>query len=374
MTFLLHLLIVFCIPLLIVRYEKSIKLIDWIGPVVCSYILGVLVGNFSYGLWDASIARDFSEITVIFAIPMLLLATDLLGWLKLAKATIFSFLLLIFSVITTGLIAGKLFEGQDPELWKMVGMIVGVYIGGTPNLTAIGKILEIREEVFITLNAVDLAIGGGYLLFIMSFGVKLLTILLKPFDFSSVLSVEYQIANWSNIKTQQKVINSLFLLLICLGIVGVSFGFSKFLFSTVSAGAILFGVTILSVALSLLPRIRNLEGSQEIGHFFLLCFCFSVGSMASIENILIGKMWYFLFCLFVLIGSVLLHFILCYVFKIDRDTAIITSMAGVFGPAFIAPMSDVLKNRAMLVSGITCGLVGIAIGNFIGVWVAYILK
>jgi uncharacterized membrane protein len=73
-------------------------------------------------------------------------------------------------------------------------------------------------------------------------------------------------------------------------------------------------------------------------------------------------------------GSIILHFACCYFFKIDRDTAIITSMAGIFGPAFVAPMSDVLKNRAILVSGITTGLVGIALGNFVGLFVAWLLK
>ena len=49
-------------------------------------------------------------------------------------------------------------------------------------------------------------------------------------------------------------------------------------------------------------------------------------------------------------------------------------MAGIFGPAFVAPMSAVLKNKAILVSGVTTGLVGIAVGNFLGVALAYLVK
>jgi uncharacterized membrane protein len=49
-------------------------------------------------------------------------------------------------------------------------------------------------------------------------------------------------------------------------------------------------------------------------------------------------------------------------------------MAGIFGPAFVAPMSQVLKNQAILFSGVTTGLVGYAVGNFAGIFVAYLLK
>jgi uncharacterized membrane protein len=37
-------------------------------------------------------------------------------------------------------------------------------------------------------------------------------------------------------------------------------------------------------------------------------------------------------------------------------------------------MAAVLKNRAILVSGVTTGLVGIAVGNFVGLIVSYLLK
>jgi uncharacterized membrane protein len=37
-------------------------------------------------------------------------------------------------------------------------------------------------------------------------------------------------------------------------------------------------------------------------------------------------------------------------------------------------MSQVLKNKAILVSGVTTGLIGIAVGNFVGVALAYMIK
>jgi uncharacterized membrane protein len=52
---------------------------------------------------------------------------------------------------------------------------------------------------------------------------------------------------------------------------------------------------------------------------------------------------------------------------------LITSTAGIFGPAFIGPVAERLRNREVIVPGLTCGLVGYAIGNYLGFAVAWLL-
>ena len=52
---------------------------------------------------------------------------------------------------------------------------------------------------------------------------------------------------------------------------------------------------------------------------------------------------------------------------------IATSAAGIFGPAFAGPVASALKNPAMLITGLTTGLVGYAVGNYLGLALAYLL-
>ncbi len=374
MNLFLFSLLLLILPSLINVYEKKIKLIEWLSPVVCCYVAGVLLGNIPGLKWDTSLARTFSEASVMLALPMLLLATDFPAWFKLAKSTILSFVILIICVMLVSYLCGLAFKNYDPEVWKMAGMLVGVYVGGTANLTAIGKMLGIREEAFITLNAVDLALGGAYLLFILSAGVKILSKFLIPFNHELAQENEMDMLHWRHLSFSKKVRNAFVLIILCgIGIV-CSLSLSKFLVGEESVGLIVLTLTVIALGLSFIPKIRHFEGSQECGHYFLLVFCVAVGSLANVNELFSGKMWYFLFCSSVMFGSIILHFLCCFLLKIDRDTAIITSMAGIFGPAFVAPMSDVLKNRAILVSGITSGLVGIAVGNFVGLFVAYLLK
>ena len=50
----------------------------------------------------------------------------------------------------------------------------------------------------------------------------------------------------------------------------------------------------------------------------------------------------FWFCGFVVFGSILLHYLMAILFKVDRDTLIITSTAAIFGPPFIAPVAQAI--------------------------------
>ena len=96
--------------------------------------------------------------------------------------------------------------------------------------------------------------------------------------------------------------------------------------------------------------------------------------MANIEELSNGSMLYLSFLGSVMLLSILIHLGLCYLFKIDRDTAIITSVAGIFGPPFVGPVAQRLKNKEIIVSGLTSGLIGYAVGNYLGLAVAYFVK
>ena len=82
----------------------------------------------------------------------------------------------------------------------------------------------------------------------------------------------------------------------------------------------------------------------------------------------------FIYVVSVLSVSVLLHFFLCYIFKIDTDHAIITNTAAIYGGPFIVPVAEAIGNKKMIVTGLTTSLIGYAVGNYLGLAVAYLLK
>ena len=96
--------------------------------------------------------------------------------------------------------------------------------------------------------------------------------------------------------------------------------------------------------------------------------------MANLSELFAGGGILLMFTACSWIVALSLHLLLCRIFKIDRDTMMITQTAGFYGPPFIGQVAAVIHNRSLVFSGIMTGLVGLAAANFIGVGISNLLK
>jgi len=155
---------------------------------------------------------------------------------------------------------------------------------------------------------------------------------------------------------------------------GMAFGISQLIFGKLNVPFLIFMITTLGVLLSFQPKIRALKGPFEFGHYLLMIFCTAIGSLADVSKLFDDTGTIMLMGMIVVFGSVILHFLLAKLFDIDRDTAVITSVAGIFGPPFVPVIADRFGNKAMIVPGMTTGLIGFAVGNYLGMGIAFFLK
>jgi uncharacterized membrane protein len=77
---------------------------------------------------------------------------------------------------------------------------------------------------------------------------------------------------------------------------------------------------------------------------------------------------------FTIFACLLLHVALAKIFKIDADTVIITSVAGICSPPLVPMVASALKNKEVIVSGVITGIIGWVVGTYLGITVAYILR
>jgi uncharacterized membrane protein len=77
---------------------------------------------------------------------------------------------------------------------------------------------------------------------------------------------------------------------------------------------------------------------------------------------------------FILVGSLLLQAALCKIFDIDTDTFLITSSAAIMSVPFIPVIAGALKNREILLPGFAVAIIGYAVGNYLGIFVANITR
>ena len=125
-------------------------------------------------------------------------------------------------------------------------------------------------------------------------------------------------------------------------------------------------LTTLSIFASFNKKVRNTERTYDLGIYFILIFSIVVSSKVDPQALSNLNANIFLYVTFVVAGVLLLHVLLSSLFRIDTDTVIITSTALVCSPPFVPVVAGALKNREIIVPGITVGLIGYSIGNYLG--------
>ena len=363
-------------PALAVYGANRNKALEWLSPVVLCYLFGIILGNIPGWTPDTELANTVTEATVLLAIPLLLFSTDFPKWLRMAPKAVLSFGLATLAVMVVAAAATVVVSNQDPETWKMAGMTVGVYTGGTPNMSAIGLALEVTDEKFILVNGADVVLSAVYLLFLMTIAQRVLLKFLPAFQRTDLEQKSHGSGMESDpllaLKTRPRAVAGAIGL--SLLIAGLTVGVVSLFDDSLPIAPVILSVTTLGIALSFVPRIRNLAGTYETGQYLLLIFAVAIGTLANIREMADAFSTVFAFVAIVLGASILLHYLLAALFRIDADTVLITSTAAVFGPAFVGPIAAVLKNREIVVSGLATGVVGYAVGNYAGLAIAYLLQ
>jgi uncharacterized membrane protein len=365
--------LIFLSPLLWIKLVNRFHIENWLSPVVLSYATGIVVANFDLIPFDDSFSATVSEVTILLAIPLLLFSTDIRGWIKHAKTTILSFTISVLSGIVASIVMALLFRTSVDQSWIISGMLVGVYTGGTPNMNAIGMALEANQETLVLLNAADIICGGIYLIFLTSVAHRLYLKFLPPFKKSQNNSqIESEDRFPAKGITLKGFLEASGLTIL---IIGASVGISWLVFSALDNVAfILLLLTTFSVFASLSPVIRKIKGTFEMGEYLLLMFCVAIGMMADFTKLAAEGGMIVGFTALVLSTTIILHLIFSKLFKIDADTVLITSTAAIYGPVFIGQVASVIKNRSLVFSGMATGLIGFAIGNYLGIAVAYFVR
>lgn len=359
------------------------RLPGWLDPVILAYAVGLLLGNLGLGLDSETPAGEGILIAAfLLGIPLLLFPADFLGWIRLAPRTVASTGLMFLVVAATSVVSGLYFAPRvGPEGWVVAGMLTGTYTGSAPNLLIVASAFgyEADADIVLRVVATDFVVAGSFCFLLLSPAVKVLLRWLPPFaprptdeEAAPEEAAPEEAANSGpgRISATDWLAAGVLGLAVALAAGGLSLLLPK---NYQQIGATL-GVTTLGVAASLSPRVRKLRASVLLGDYWILVFCLAFGSLANLSKIWGGLTYVFAWTVFVLVVAVAIHWLLCRPLKIDRDTAIITTAAAIFGPALIPAVAANLKNRELVLSGVTAALAGLAFGNYLGLGVSYLVR
>ncbi|MGM0432660.1 MAG: DUF819 family protein, partial [Spirochaetota bacterium] len=147
-------------PVLVLWMCSKHALLDAIGAVVICYATGIILGN--AGIFPENILtiQDYmTTLTIPIALPLIFFSMHLANWRSQTSLVIKSFVGALVAVIIGSIATFFIMRGYlGEDAWKVAGMLVGCYTGGTPNMAAIGTALNIDTTRYIAIHASDVVL------------------------------------------------------------------------------------------------------------------------------------------------------------------------------------------------------------------------
>lgn len=406
-------------PVFLIYLTKISGFLNRLGAVVLAYILGLALGNigilptpsekfsellganmmlpkneFMKYLAEQKVEpadlivnqiaglQDLLMIIIIpLAIPLLVFSLDIRKWLKLAKGALLSLVLALVSLLIVVIGGFYIFADSIPEAGKVAGMLVGVYTGGTPNLAAIGTALEVNPNIFVLTHTYDLIIGALALLFIMTIAQQVFHLFLPKFNLihkaenaMQLVSTENDIENYDDLLRKKHLPDMFKAIGLSVLIFAIGGGLSFLAPKPTNAIVAILAITTLGLAASLFKQVNRLKNSFPLGMYLIIVFSLVVSSMANLSNMFqIEFLNLFLYVLLVVFGSMIIHVGLSRLFKVDADTTIIAITALTYSPPFVPAVASALKNKDVIITGLTIGILGYAFGTYLGIIIGSLL-
>ena len=388
-------------PIIIVSAFHKWKILQKIGTVILAYAVGIIMSltgfvTFEPGTADAAtfenIQKLIMNISVPLAIPLMLFNCDFKLWTRALPKTILALvggIVAIAVAVITGFFIFRNTGVNDIE--NVSAMMTGIYTGGTMNFNALGAALGVDPTTITLVLTFQMLITFPLIMFITGGGYRLFRKILPFPDESTTITInsnieDHGIENYGMMLNKKVFPKTMLGLLLSIGFLAIGAGLSLLLYNLGVVGdqetgtgklnelVIILTITTLSIIASFSKKIRELPKTFELGMIFILIFSIAVASQFNPYSIDMSAISLGLFVLYIMLISVIIHIIFCRFSKINGDLYTVAQVGLFCSPPFIPPVVGAMGNKKVLISGIVIGLIGYAIGTYMGVGIAYMLK
>jgi len=380
MSSILYLVYLLGVPLAVMLLARKWTWIDKVSPMAVLYVIGLLVANLTSLISNSTALNEtVGNLCILLAIPLMLMSCNLRNWS--AAGTLKAFFSGITAILIVTVAGFFLFRnGQDPKHFAQICAVsVGIYTGGIPNMGAIARGVDMDQATYLFITSYDLIVTGLYLVFVILFGRPVFRKLLPPPNYTSATSVTSSTSATSPTRISSILIPLAVTLVIAAGAYMASTLFPE----DIATPMLILILTTLSVGASFLPFVRRATQPEDpskqsrsftMGLYFIYVFCFSIANACDVRQMdLGGSLNILAYISFVIFGSLILQILFARLVKLDSDLTLTTSVTLVNSPPFVPMVAGLLGNKDVIVPGITIGLIGYMVGNYIGLGLFFLL-
>lgn len=354
------------------------KVFKSLGPVLTVVVLGIVLSNTRVVPISHDVYGMLSTYCVPLSISICLLSMNLTELKKLSRQPVIALASAIFSVCIVAIVLGIFFAPRIIEGWKCAGMFVGTYTGGTPNLTAIATGLDCSRETLAAANAADYVVSTPLMVFLFAAPVLMKTSKrwnkLWPYQFTQA---ELEDGDKEPLMSDKKwsIRDIAWLLTIGFGVTFATTATAQAIFPADfwKAGRLLL-LTTVSICVAQLKPVQKLRGNLDLGLFISLTFLATIGFAVDLRQFIGSAFMMTMYVLFMLIGCIVVHLIICRLFKIKYEYVVL-SMVGCIVDGPTSSLTAAGANWKSLINiGLIMGVLAGACGNYVGIFVAYTVR
>lgn len=378
-------------PVLIVCAFQKWSLVRKVGTVLIAYAVGIIMAlsglvSFAPDTAEAAmfgkIQNWIMNIAVPLAIPLMLFNCDFKMWTKALPKTIYSLLGGILAMLIAVVSGYFVFRSQNISQFPQVAaMMTGIYTGGTMNFNALGASLGVQGTTMAVVLAFEMVLTTPYILFIIAGGYKIFRKALPYADEISGTAADTEhsakvadVEDYSGIFRKKNVIGILCGLGLSLLFLVAGAGLSLLITGGLNELIVILTITTLAIIASFSKKVRQLPKTFETGMVLILLFSVVVASLFDIQSVNMSSLMIGGFVLYIMVVALLLHLLFCRLTKVSGDLFTVSQVALLCSPPFVPPVVGAMKNKKVLISGIAIGLVGYAVGTYLGVMIACLLS
>lgn len=364
---------------------RKVKVLNKIGPVLTLYILGVIIANLHIVPEDCkAIQKTLQDVMIPLAIPMMLFGCNFKNFK--AGVTVRAFIVGIVSVAVMVLGGFWLLKEQLGVSGPTIGATLsGQYSGGAGNFAAVNMMLGgqgLKGEMFALVSTCNLIVSFFYLMFLMGGGVNIARRVVHGKNFQayndSINAQDFVNDNpYKDFGKKKSIVQLLKVFGAAVVVAVASLLISNFfkegtvmfdlLGGDYSLAVMILVLTTISLLLTGFKEVRTWDKSFDAGMYLIYIFCLAMAMLADLSQLdwKLG-LWVLIYQTIIVFGSLALGVLLARPCKVDADSAVITSDTLVNSPICVPMIAATMKNKNAIMVGITNGLAGYAIGNYLG--------
>lgn len=358
-------------------YLAKFKFFKSLGPALICIIAGILLSNFRIMPFSSPVYSYVSNEIIMLGIAVMLLNVDLKGLIKLSKEPLVAMALAAITVFIVVFVLSFIFVPIIPEGWKLAGMLVGTYTGGSSNLNAIAVGLNASPDLIAAANAADYAAYPAYIILVMYLASNL-----KNFKWFEKIwpyklkDEELLLKGGSTfLKPKEWSIHDIaWILTLGFCAVAVSGYLASFFPSSMASSMKIIILTTISIILAQLKKVKELKGTMDIGLFLSLFFLARIGLTINVIEFLQSAILTGLFCALTMFLTLLLHASLCRLFKIKYQYVLVAVQSAIGSASSSTVLAASAGWESLISVAVILGVLGNAIGNYIGIATAYLIK